>query len=266
MAEWTVQGPQRLEFEESVHRLRLRVVAGDVTVTAGDGPARLDVHDIDGAPLTVRMIEGELTIGYDDLGWGGLLGGWRGHRRSVSLSLSVPPSCAVQLGVVSADALLAGFAAPAEVRSVSGEVTLDGVTADVTAQTVSGDVAAHALQGALRLETVSGGLTVVDGAGSSVRARSVSGEMTLDLQPSEAGDVTLESVSGDVVVRLPEETGASIAVQSMSGRLSSGFTGLQERRSPGSRRMDGRIGTGTGRVDVRTVSGDVAVLARTGTA
>lgn len=264
MAEWMVEEPRRLELGDDVRRVRVRIVAGDVSVTAGDGPARLDVHGMDGAPLTVRLDDGELTVAYGDLGWSHVLDGWRGNRRSVSMALSVPASAEVQLGVVSADALVAGFTAPAQVRTVSGEVTLEGLSADVRAQSVSGDVEAHALRGALRFETVSGELTVVDGAGPSVRAKTVSGEMTLDLEPGEAGDVNLESVSGDVVVRLPEETGASVEVRSMSGRLTSGFASLRESRSPGSRQMDGRIGSGEGRLRVRTVSGDVFVLARTG--
>jgi len=263
MAEWTVDKPRRLELQADVRRVRVRIVAGDVSVTAGDGPARLDVHGVEGEPLTVRVEDGELSVAYGDLGWSRLLDGWRGHHRSVSLSLSVPATAQVQLGVVSAAALVAGFAAPAQVRTVSGEVTLEGLSADVEAQSVSGDVAGHALRGSLRFETVSGELTLVDGAGPSVHARTVSGEMTLDLEPSEAGDVRLESVSGDVVVRLPADTGANVEVRSMSGHLSSGFAGLRESRSPGSRRMDGRIGSGGGRVRVRTVSGDVAVLART---
>ncbi len=262
MAEWTVDGAKRLDLDGDVRRVRVRIVGGDVSVTAAAGPARLDVHGIEGAPLTVRLQDGELSVAYDDLGWSGLLDGWRGSRRWVSIALSVPATAAVQLGVVSADALVAGFSAPAAVRTVSGEVTLEGCSADVEAQSVSGDVSAHALRGALRFETVSGELTVVDGAGPSVRAKTVSGEMTLDLEPTSTGDVRLDSVSGDVVVRLPGETGADVEVRSMSGRLSSGFAGLRESRSPGSRRMDGRIGSGGGRVRVRTVSGDVAVLAR----
>lgn len=262
MAEWAIDRSQRLEFDQEVRRAQVRVVAGDVTVTAAGGPARLDVYGIEGAPLRIDCADGDLTIGYHDIGWAGLLDGWGGQRRWVSLALSVPASCAVQLGVVSADALVTGFTVPAEVKSVSGGMTLDGLSADVTARSVSGDVAAHALRGALRFDTVSGELTVVDGAGPSVRARTVSGEMTLDLTLSEGGDLELASVSGDVVVRLPEQAGASVDVRSTSGRLSSTFPSLHERRTPGSRRLDGRIGQGAGRVRVRTVSGDVAVLAR----
>lgn len=265
MAEWTVEGARRLELAHDVRRVRVRIVAGDVSVTAGEGPARVDVHGTEGVPLTIRLQDGELSVAYDDLGWSRLLDGWKGHRRSVSLALSVPATAEVQLGVVSADALVAGFSAPAAVRTVSGEVTLEGLSADVEAQSVSGDVAAHALRGALRFETVSGELTVVDGAGPRVRAKTVSGGMTLDLAPTQTGDVNLESVSGDVVVRLPEKAGADVEVWSMSGRLSSGFAVLRESRSPGTRRMDGRIGPGGGRVRVRTVSGDVAVLARAST-
>ncbi len=256
-------GPQRLDLGDP-RRLQLRVVAGDVSVTAGEGPARLEVHGLEGPPLQVSTTDGTLTIGYDDLGWLGFLDGWHGHRRWVSLSLSVPPTCSVQLGVVSAAALIAGSAAPVEAKTVSGEVTVDALSGEVTITSVSGDVEARALRGPLRFDTVSGALTILDGAGPALRARTVSGEMTLDLSLDGGGPAELDlgSVSGSVVVRLPAATSATVDVRSTSGDLTSGFAGLAPSRSPGQRRLAGTLGFGAGRLRVRTVSGDVALLPR----
>ena len=69
-------------------------------------------------------------------------------------------------------------------KSVSGDVTLDGVRSDITAQTVSGDLETRQLLGTLRFTTVSGDLTVVNGASDAVKAETVSGDLTLDLDPS----------------------------------------------------------------------------------
>ena len=101
------------------------------------------------------------------------------------MSVSVPADCPVELGVVSADAVVSGIVADrTAVKSVSGDVTLDGVRSDITAQTVSGDLETRQLLGTLRFTTVSGDLTVVNGASDAVKAETVSGDLTLDLDPS----------------------------------------------------------------------------------
>ncbi|CAN5282787.1 DUF4097 family beta strand repeat-containing protein [soil metagenome] len=264
MDRWIVDEPQVLELG-AVRSLRIRVVAGDVDVVGTDGPARLEVHDIEGPPLQVTLSGGELVITYDDLAWPSLLS-WieRRHLRRVSLSVAVPRLCPVELGVVSASAIVSGIAGDTSVRSVSGTVALDGVRAPVSANTVSGNVETRSLHGPLRFKTVSGDLTVVDGASEVLRARTVSGDITIDLDVCAGGAVDLDSVSGDVIVRLPETVGLDVDLASTSGHLDCAFGGLTEVAKPGRRRLQGRVGDGTGRLHGRTVSGDIALLRRSG--
>src|SRR5690349_17409668 len=105
MTHWEISEPQTIELG-AVKSLRLRIVAGDATVTATDGPARLEVHDIKGLPLQVDVDNGVATVSYEDLSWGGMLGRLRNPgRREVSLAVVVPPDCDVELGTVSASAM-----------------------------------------------------------------------------------------------------------------------------------------------------------------
>lgn len=264
MTTWEISEPRTIDLDD-VRTLRLRIVAGDVSVTATDGPARLEVHAIKGVPLSVTLDDGVLTVTYEDVSWGGILGfliGGRRHQREVSLALALPPGCDVQLGTVSASAVVSGITKPVSVRSVSGEITLDGIGGEITAKTVSADVEALALAGQLRFDTVSGDLTVASGQARSLVAKTVSGDITLAVGLDEGGDIDVKSVSGDVAIRLPETAGAKVRVESVSGQLHSEFSELQTERGPGQRRLDGALGDGSGALRIRTVSGDVDLLSQ----
>ncbi|CAM5482027.1 hypothetical protein SVIOM342S_10451 [Streptomyces violaceorubidus] len=149
--------------------------------------------------------DGVLTVAYEDLPWKGFLK-WldrKGWRRSAAVSLAVPTGTRVEVGAVSATAVVSGLDGPAEVKGVSGDTTLVSLAGPVRADTVSGNVEAQALTGDLRFNSVSGDLTVVE-AGSSVRADSVSGSMIVDLDPAGGPtDIGLNSVSGEIAIRLP---------------------------------------------------------------
>jgi len=264
--QWRVEKPQSIDLE-GVRRLEVRMVAGSVDVVgrtedAEDGGAQVEVTEVAGA-LLVTLEDGTLTVAHERLTWGGLLD-WVGNRRaSAVVSISVPADCPVELGVISADAVVSGISADrTAVKSVSGDVTLDGVRSDISAQTVSGDLETRQVSGSLRFSTVSGDLTVVNGTSDTVKAESVSGNLTLDLDLGEGGRIDASSVSGDVTVRMPESAGVHVEVKTMSGSLDSAFDGMSSERRPGSSKMHGQVGTGDGRFTARTVSGDVTLLRR----
>ncbi len=91
-----------------------------------------------GQPLVVSHSDGTLTVSYEDLSWDGLLGWLRPDRTAATITITVPKDCPVQLGVVTASAIVSGISAATSVKSVSGGITLDGVTGAVDARTVSG--------------------------------------------------------------------------------------------------------------------------------
>ena len=211
----------------------------------------------------MSLENGTLTIVHERLTWGGLLDWVGGRRASATVSVSVPVDCPVQLGVVSADAVVSGIVADrTAVKSVSGDVTLDGVRSDINAQTVSGNLETRQLAGTLHFTTVSGDLTVVNGSSERVRAETVSGDLTLDLDPESGGRFDLSSVSGDLTVRMPDSAGLTVDVKTMSGDLDSAFHGMRSERRPGSATLHGTVGDGDGKLTAKTVSGDIALLRR----
>ncbi|MEW2269539.1 DUF4097 family beta strand repeat-containing protein [Streptomyces griseofuscus] len=265
MSEWSVAEPQKLTFDAPVSTLQVRIAGGTVNVMGvEDGPARLEVSDIEGPPLLVTHENGTLTVGYEDLTWQGFtkLLDRKSWRRSAVVSLAVPADAKVEVGTVGAGAVISGVRGPAVVRGVTGDTALVGLSGPVQANTVSGNLEAQAVTGELRFTSVSGDLTVVEGSGPAVRADSVSGSMIVDLDPEGPTDVHLTSVSGEIAIRLPHPADAEVEANTASGRISNAFEGLRVQGQWGAHKITGRLGAGTGRLRATTVSGAIALLRR----
>lgn len=282
---WHIAGPQKITFEEPVSGLRVRLVGGTVNVVAAEeGPARLEVTEVDGPPLYVVQEGGTLTVSYEDLPWNGAQGfkewfdtkpwkawsasasGRKAWERSAAVTLTVPAATRVQVAAVDAVSFVSGISGGTDVNGVSGDATLVGLSGPVKAHTVSGSVEAQSVTGDLGFHSVSGGLTVVDGAGVSVRADSVSGDMLIDLDPDPAAprpvDIALTSVSGQVAIRLPHPADARVEANTATGGVSNAFEGLRVSGQLGAKRITGTLGSGTGTLRATTVSGSIALLRR----
>ncbi|MEU4097126.1 DUF4097 family beta strand repeat-containing protein [Streptomyces sp. NPDC026673] len=263
--EWTVTEPHKMVFDGTVDTLHVRIVNGAVNVVGVDeGPARLEVSELDGPPLLVSHEGGTLTVTYEDLPWKGLLK-WldrKGWRRHAVVSLAVPQRTHVSVGVVGANAVISGISDRTAVRGVNGDITLVGQAGPVSAETVAGNVEAQAVSGDLRVNTVSGDLTVVEGSGAAVKADSVSGNMVLDLDPRSGADVRLTSVSGEIAIRIPEPGDAEVDANTTSGAVSCAFDELRVSGQWGAKRISGRMGSGGARLKATTVSGAIALLRR----
>jgi Toastrack DUF4097 len=263
MGTWTLDHPDKLTFDE-VHRVLVKTVEGSVSVVGSDDQPTLELSELSGEPLRVQHDGGTLTIDYErpwrpwPLAW--LTGG--AQRRKAVLTLAVPRDCRVELKVVSASLMVGGLQGPVDVHTVSGEITLTGLRGPVEAESVSGPVQASGVTGDLAARTVSGDLTVAEGGGGSVRAKTISGAVTIDLQASGDRDINLTSVSGDLTVRLPETSDLQVKLQSTSGQVSSAFEQLERDRTPGRYTAWGRLGAGTGRLRAASTSGHVALLRR----
>jgi hypothetical protein len=265
---WEVAEPEKLTFDDPVTTLNVRIVNGTVNVVGTDDPgggARLEISRIEGPPLTVTRTGSTLTVAYEDLSWQGILK-WldrKGWKRSAVVTLTIPAEASVEVGVVGAGAVISGIRGRTEVRGVTGDTTLVGLSGTVRADTVGGSLEAQALTGDLHFQSVSGDLTVVDGAGPSVRAESVSGDMVVDLDPAgEPTDIKLTSVSGEIAIRLPHPTDARVEANTTSGSVSNAFEDLRVSGQWGSKKITGTLGAGTGALRATTVSGSIALLRR----
>ncbi len=261
MPRWTIDSPRTLDLPD-IAALRVRVVSGSVAVLASQDPPSLDVASLTGQPLLVTHEAGILTVSYEDLQPGGLRGWFRPQRHSADVTITVPTGCPTQVAVVNASTIVSGISANISAKSVSGDITLDGVTGSVDAKTVSGDLEARGLDGDLAFNSVSGGLTLAGGAVRHLAARTLSGQVTADIDVPDGSGLRVSTVSGDVAVRVPASASARVDLKSASGRLRSSFDGMSP--APGSRPavISATIGSGSAGISLTSMTGDVTLLAR----
>lgn len=261
MSRWTVDAPMSLDFDD-VNALQVRLIAGTVAVMAtGDRPS-VTVSEITGRPLQVGYDGGTLTIAYEALSWERLLDWLKPLHDTAAVTVTVPSDCPIQLGVVSASAVVCGLSSGASVKGVSGEITLDGVAGDVQADTVSGALEGRDVDGTVRFKSVSGDLTLADGSLSLLEADNINGQIAADVSLAAAGAMRISTISGDVTLRLPADSDARVRLHSTSGNVSSEFDSLRTAISPASHTVSGNVGGGSGRVSVNSVSGAVTLLRR----
>jgi DUF4097 and DUF4098 domain-containing protein YvlB len=261
MPRWTIGSPRTLDLPD-IAALRVRVVSGSVAVLASQDPPSLDVASVTGQPLLVTHEAGILTITYEDLQPGGLLGWLHPHKHSADVTIIVPSGCPTTVSVVNASTILSGISAKISAKSVSGDITLDGVTGSVDAKTVSGDVEARGLDGDLAFNSVSGDLTLVGGAVRRLAARTISGQVTADIDVPAGGGLKVSTVSGQVAVRIGASASARVDLRSSSGRLHSGFDAMSPAPGPGPAVMRGTLGSGSASISLTSMTGDVTLLAR----
>jgi hypothetical protein len=261
MERWQVADELTTDLER-VDKIVVRVVAGDVTVTPGPSP-RIEVRRESGSDVFIELNNGTLFIAQPDPD---LVGIERlvkyfteGRRHRCTVAIVAPPEASVQISTVSAEVIVSGFSAGTTVKTVSGDVTLAELRDDVDIQTVSGDIQAKDIIGGMKLKTVSGGVAVVDGTCRWVDAKTVSGDVLLDLDLDPAGTYDASTVSGTVSVRTIAEPNLRVDVTTVSGHLTSDF-GLGFEGGSGKRRISQTLGDGGARLGVKTVSGDLRVL------
>ena len=205
------------------------------------------------------------------------------HSAEADLRIRVPHASEVQITAVSSDIHTQGITGAQRLNTVSGDIRAE-LGADATIKTVSGDlwVRGSSKPANLWISTVSGDLRLERAAGS-VEATSVSGLLSLDVDP--ARQVRARTTSGDLSFRGSLEEGATFEVQSISGTLSlrarapkgyeyeiESFSGeidscfnrsnVSDRRYGPGRRLSGVLGDGAGRLRVKSMSGDIEICDR----
>ncbi len=261
MPRWTIDSPRTLELPD-LAALRVRVISGSVAVLASQDPPSLDVASLSGQPLLVTHEAGILTVTYEDLQPGGLRGWLRPQRHSADVTITVPAGCPTQVSVINAATIVSGISANISAKSVSGDITLDGVTGSVDAKTVSGNVEGRGIGGDLKFSSVSGDLTLAGSAIGRLSARTVSGQVTADLDVPGSSGTRVSAVSGDVSVRIPASASARVDLRSTSGRLRSNFEPLSPAPAPGRAVLSATLGSGSADISLTSMTGDVTLLAR----
>lgn len=105
----------------------------------------------------------------------------------------------------------------AELRSASGDVTLKGGADELLVKSASGDVTLTGPVGRAEVFTASGDISV-SGSVGNIRASSYSGDIALESMTLPLG-MELSSKSGDVSARIPDSGLFQVQVSSVSGNV-----------------------------------------------
>ena len=268
LEKWLIHpGETRVIDIDDVRKLKIGLVGGQIDVVAHDEPgARIEVHAVTVKDLRIEVTDGAVEIDHPQLGWDNFLEVFRNFGAGgpkAEISVAVPRSVALNLGVVSASALVSGLQASTRLNTVSGDIIVDGLTGDLNVNAVSGDVQIRHLEGALLANSVSGDVAAT-GRVSKASIETVSGAMLVD-STGDVHSITLSTVSGAASVRLDDGLPANYVVRSVSGRvLIDGAKRSGLGRGPMTN-FTGSTGELSGSfVDVRanSVSGAVTVLRR----
>lgn len=255
-------GEERVIDIAQATRLKIGLVGGQVDVIAHDEPGiRIEVHGVTTKDLRIESDGTEIEIDHPQLGWDNFLEVFRnfgsgGPRAEVSVA--VPRSIALNLGVVSAGALVSGLTNDARLNTVSGDLIVDTHTGDLTLNSVSGDVQVRGLTGSANANSVSGDVAIT-GSVRKATVDTVSGAIWVDATGA-VNTISLNTVAGNSTIRLEEPLPANYVVRSMSGGVL--IDGI-DRGNSGPTNYTGSTGELAGTfVDIRTnsVSGDTTVL------
>jgi len=257
-------GEERVIDIASATKLKVGLVGGQIDIVAHDEAGiRIEVHGVSVKDLCVESDGTQVEIDHPQIGWDNFLDVFRNFGAGgpkAEISVAVPRSIALNLGVVSAGALVSGIRNDAKLNTVSGDIIADGITGDLTVNSVSGDVQVRGLVGSINANSVSGDAAIT-GTLRKANVDTVSGSVLVDAL-GDLNTVTLNSVSGSMTVRLDETLPANYGLRTMSGKMT--VDGI-ERSGSGPSTFNGQRGELAGSfVDLRanSVSGAITVLRR----
>jgi hypothetical protein len=250
-------------------------VAGSVQVTGWDkaevavsGTIGEKVDHVEvtssGKRVTVRVV---LPKGNS---WGG--------DGAAHLTVQVPRGSAIDASLVSADLTVSGVSGAQQLRTVSGDITADGGSAahvntisgkvqlgvadgaEANVKSISGDLTVKGAGGEVSIETVSGDGRLTLGELKRFHLETVSGDFRISARLAAAAEFNAESVSGDVNVKFGGTPGVDFNLESLSGRLKdcSGHQASEPDHGPGSR-LAFTSGDGKAKVRIDSKSGNLSV-------
>jgi DUF4097 and DUF4098 domain-containing protein YvlB len=288
----TVSAPIRLELSNA---------SGNVSITGGtenkvrvhaevrssgmgfDSPDKRLREILDNPPVEQK---GDTVRIGKDLG--------RIHNVSISYVIEVPHDTEISTQVASGSQTITNVRGPVKAEAASGSIRVDHIerqtqlntlsgsidaqnigddlrassaSGSVTASNIKGDVRTSALSGTTQISGPSGrveadtasGSVEVQGATRDVKARAASGRVDVKGNPGSNSYWDLKTVSGLVQLGIPPDASFHLSAEAISGQIKTDVPIVIEEQ--GKHSLRARMGNGGGRVEVRTVSGEIRVRA-----
>ena len=285
---FVVSGPIRLELSNA---------AGDVNITgSADGKVHVhaDVH-ASGFGFDNPQKRLDDTVGNPPVEQRGdtiRIGKDLGRMRNISIAytIQVPHDTEVSVTVASGAQDIRDVRGPVKVDAASGSINVEKIDGDARLTTASGSVSASDIGGDVHINSASGSATVsnvkgdirvnaiagtirvskpggrvegdtasgeveIQGATKDVTAHAVSGRVSVQGNPSGQSFWDLKTTSGGVQISVPPSANLHLSAEATSGEIRADIPIVIEEQ--GKHSLRSHMGTGGGRVEVHTVSGEI---------
>jgi DUF4097 and DUF4098 domain-containing protein YvlB len=144
----------------------------------------------------------------------------------------------------------------AQVSSASGNVTVSNVKGDVRVKAFSGVIRVYHPGGRVEGNTTSGEVEIQDAA-NDVTAHAASGRVYVQGDPGGQGYWNLKTASGGVQISVPSSANFHLSAEAVSGEIRTDIPIVVEEQ--GKHSLRARVGSGGGRIEVHTASGEIRV-------
>ena len=141
-------------------------------------------------------------------------------------------------------------------RYASGSVTVSDVKGDVRVSALSGVIRVSKPGARVEADTASGEVEI-QGASNDVKAHAASGRVFVQGNPGGDSYWDLKTVSGGVQLNVPASANLRLSADAVSGDIRTDIPIVVEEQ--GKHSLRAHIGSGGGRVEVHTVSGEIRV-------
>ena len=138
------------------------------------------------------------------------------------------------------------------------------VAKNIDVESKSGDIVLEQTEGPCTLKTSSGDVYGYECSARTIAAEAASGDIVLDMVKPVEGAYNIRTVSGDIKLELPDGNDARVVLSTLRGEVDCGFELEDETRDR--MKVTGRLGDGSGMIDVSAVNGDVQMGLRDATA
>ncbi|MBI5956062.1 MAG: DUF4097 family beta strand repeat protein [Chloroflexi bacterium] len=186
--------------------------------------------------------------------------GWLGVSRTppeVNYEVQVPVWSQVSIRTVGGPVEVSDISGAVYVKSVSGDVQLANIQGSAIIDAVSGVTTVENLKGNFGAKLVSGDAKLVNCQLSSLWAKAVSANVSVQTSLIPQGSYAVNSVSGDFRLVVPREARCSVRAKTTSGRV---YCDLPCQVVEGGRGFwQGVINEGGASVELRSVSGNLFI-------
>jgi DUF4097 and DUF4098 domain-containing protein YvlB len=211
---------------------------------------------------------------------------------SIFYTIQVPRDTEVSSNLASGAQTIRGVRGPVKAQSASGSIRAENIERDAQLTTISGSVSATDIGDDVRISTASGNVDIsnikgdvhakamsgvirvykpgarveaeagsgeveIHGAAADVQAHAGSGRVSVQGNPGADNFWELKTLSGGVQLGVPASANLHLSAEATSGEIRTDIPIVVEEQ--GKHSLRAHMGSGGGRVDVHTVSGEIRV-------